>query len=239
MRISGRYYSYLRYEPVSQHLAVVSTLAERMHEESEDTTEEKLMSAMSDTAEFVSGKPYWRGMAEVSDALRGRNPKFLQNLLSSRITPPGLAFATRRADPLLRKPEGLVESLLSRIPGASKALPPRLGAFGEPIERKGPEIKEDKVVDELMRLDVSLERQGKSFLGYPLTRESVFKIERESGPIFRKILDRIVSTPGYDALSDEQKFMLLQGVIRKTRDFSRKTEVLALAAQGRLEAKEK
>jgi len=240
IRTGDKYISYRRAEPLSTMMATIATLVERSMEDGEEQKEEKIFKAISDSAGFVSDQTFWRGMRELIDFARGRNKRFLTNLISGRVTPPGLSFVSRAIDPEYKDPEGLMETLKSRIPGVSKSVQPKLDIFGKPIRTEGgilnritpfraTTFKPDLAAQELFKFRIGISEQGKTTRGVPLNREERFNITQLGGQTAKQALDLVVNSDGYQNLPDSEKEKLLRSIIRKARSGASETELIKIA----------
>jgi len=238
IRVGDKYVQYRRGEPLSTFMATIATMVERTND-GEEPSPERVGEAISAAAEFVSDQTFWRGLRELIDASRGRNPRFLTNLISGRVTPPGLAFVSRTMDPEFKDPEGLKETLKSRIPGVSKSIRPRLDTFGEPIRKKGilnrvspfpvTKFEEDPVAQEMIRLDVGIAQQGRRLRTIPLSKDERFDINRIAGPIAKDVLDVVVNNQQYKKAPDEVKAKVLNKIIRKSKSGAQRVVLLEIA----------
>lgn len=244
IKVGDQYIGYRRAEPLSTFVAVIASLSESFEGKEGEIDERTVLEKIQESRalEFVSDQTFWRGLREVVDAVRGRNPRFIENLLSGRLVPPGVAFVARLGDPTIRQAEGLLEALKARIPGVSKTVLPRLDVFGKPIVKEGgllrrilpfpgTTFKKDKTIEAMLRLEVGIPRQGKQLRGIPLTPQQRFNITALGGQVAKRILDAVVDTPGFEKATDEQQKQVLEKIIRKAKKGAKETELLRIAQE--------
>lgn len=84
-------------------------------------------------ASAVKDKTFLQTASRLVDALsdpHAKGDRFLQGLAASTV-PAVVGAAERSVDPELRRSQGYIEAIQSRIPGVSKSLPPQLNLWGE------------------------------------------------------------------------------------------------------------
>jgi hypothetical protein len=142
-------------------------------------------------------------------------------------------------DPVIRKPEGVAESVKTIIPGLSQTVPARQTRFGEDVVRQGgpirrgftvPEVsteKVDPIADTLAELDVHpqvprarLVRDGKVV---PLTREQEHTIVKAIGKARRAGLEQVINGGRFTQLPEDAKRRLVDGALADaTREVNRR-----------------
>ncbi|MDR7400052.1 MAG: hypothetical protein QN144_12195, partial [Armatimonadota bacterium] len=179
-------------------------------------------------------------MANIYDAIASElsTPGKLGQAIGGIITgaiPRILAVAAREMDPLEREifrsgdsmQDALINQVLYSIPGAREKLPPRLGIFGETVKKghvplspfiRTVERAGDPVAEELFRLGLTVSRPPASVevagerVQVPPEVQRLQQIAR--GTLVRRYLERLIRSPEYAALSDEQKRQVLRAAIR-------------------------
>jgi len=159
----------------------------------------------------------------------------LESIVSTAAVPQVIAGAARAVDPVVRDPEGIMQSIQSRIPGLSKSLPARLDRFGRPVTRGDSFMErvgqvsdpfysrpirtgEDPVLAELGRVGVS--SFGPRRAGRDETRDDVrSKVEFE-GPILYREIGALMRSPEYARLPDELRRDQIERLITNIRSYS-------------------
>lgn len=136
--VNGKYYPYNRLEPIGSLLGMTADLVNAT-KDSEATINEKAGRIMMSVSKNLVSKTYVSSVTGILDALSdperfGGN--YIEKLLGS-VVPSGVAAMARSVDPVIRETESPLDAVQARIPFASKALPPKLGAFEEPAQRSG------------------------------------------------------------------------------------------------------
>jgi hypothetical protein len=157
-----------------------------------------------------------------------------QSLAQSLVPASGLLRnVTQAIDPVVRQPEGAVESAMTIIPGLSSQVPSRVGRYGEDVTRPGGPLRRGFVVPGISEdvsdpVDGELRRLGVR-VGLPsdrLTVPGVTGLERDDkraikvtrGQAVRQELERVIQSPGYANLPDEIRAKALQRAIDRARD---------------------
>lgn len=151
--------------------------------------------------------------------------------LGHALTPFAAAQRTvaQAMDPIIRRPSGASEVFLSSVPGMTTGIAPRISRLGEDVVRPGGPLRRaadpfavspvisDPVADELTRLDIvlNLPSPNVTFRGQDLTTtsESETFVRRARGRAVREAVERVVLSPRYATLSDEQRRRLLERAI--------------------------
>lgn len=146
---------------------------------------------------------------------------------------------TQAVDPVVRKPEGVAESVKTIIPGLSQSVPARQTRFGEDVVRQGgpirrgfvvPEVsteKRDLIADTLSALDINpqvprarLVREGKAV---PLTRDQEQILVNAIGKERRARLERIINGGRFVRLPEDTKRRLIEDALADaTREVNRR-----------------
>jgi GGDEF domain-containing protein len=141
------YIPFNRFEPVSSILGIAADMAEIKDEKKLGDMGSKFISSVGQN--FVS-KTYLQGLADAAGAWNdpsGKLSGYLANLAGS-VVPNIASKAAQAIDPVVRDtkpesaglmglPEKFINTVQSRIPGASKYLPAKESATGEDAERPG------------------------------------------------------------------------------------------------------
>lgn len=139
-----------------------------------------------------------------------------------------LRNVARIGDPVVRQPEGILESFQSNLPGLSQNVAPRLTRFGEPVVRHDssalvvPEtspVQRDAISDELARLGVTLALPTDRMSGVDrqLTRDESLQVRQTRGRTVRALLSAVMGAPGYEHLPDVARGELLQRALEEVK----------------------
>lgn len=139
-----------------------------------------------------------------------------------------LRNVARVMDPVVRQPEGILESFQANLPGLSQRVQPRVTRFGEPVVRHDssalvvPEtspVQRDAISDELQRLGITLAVPTDRMTGIDrqLTREESLEVRQTRGRTVRALLSAVMGAPGYENLPDVVKSELLQRALEEVK----------------------
>lgn len=140
VKVGGRYYAYNRLDPIGLYVGMAADFGEFMMntDESVDAEWEEAFAAMAfSAADNFMSRVYMRGFADFMDATlstgnTSMRERYLTSLASSFI-PTGVAEITKTMDPQAKYTHDLISKFKSRLPGASKDIPPRLDFWGREI----------------------------------------------------------------------------------------------------------
>ena len=136
---------------------------------------------------------------------------------------------THAIDPVVRKPDGFTEQVMTGIPGLSDNVPARINRFGQDVTRQGGPLKRaadpfdvstvsnDPVLAELGRLNVRMGMPAGKMGGVELDRAQQLQLQKLKGSAAHELLSKVVSSPKYARLSDERKAELLEAAIDRAR----------------------
>lgn len=166
----------------------------------------------------------------------------------------------RQMDPVQREAQGIIESIMNSLPGFSEALPVRYNYLGEPVKIENTPViswfnpfaistdRKDPLADEMYRLYkedmLSIGRMGRTLTNdgvsvkltgndYSLLQQATAEATTIGGQTMRESLMSIMSSPEYEALSDEDRGVLLEATVREyrgetTREFKKQRPELWL-----------
>lgn len=138
LKVGDTYHSYLGLDPLATQMAVASDIATTYMKRGIETPTEMAEKLASSIIKNISNQPYLQGLSGVLDALSDPEKsggKFITGTIAGLI-PTGIAATGRAQDRTIRKPDGLVDTLKSRLPGLSKEVPPKRNVFGESYKRE-------------------------------------------------------------------------------------------------------
>lgn len=235
VKVGDEYISYSRLEPLGILLGVSADFAEIAGEiPTAEADKIAAMIAMSVSKNLLS-KTYASGITDVVQVITDPDrygERYIQRLAGSAI-PTGAAQIARVSDPTMREVRSIIDGWKARLPGHSKDLPPRRNVWGEPIllgGGLGPDIispiytsqlKDDPVLDEVVRLKVPLRLPPKKIEGIELSAEEYSDFVREAGVPAKSLLDSIVSSPRYQRAPDSARQEIIEEVVRRWRKAAR------------------
>jgi len=167
------------------------------------------------------------GLSAINDPERNAS-KYIEQSVASSI-PTGVARMARVADPRLRDPQGIWQTLKNRIPLMSEDLPVTRDVFGhavnvsggrlsivDPFSRKKP--TDYPALKEANRIGISIGKPSKVLRNTKLTNREYSMYQKVNGNILEKTLNSIIESDGYKNASDENKKKIIEKTITKVRD---------------------
>lgn len=231
--------SYALAQPFSIPAAIVANGFEAFEEVSRNASEKTREQAASDTVtqtlarvgksaldqSFLSGLGSF--VEAINDPERAAEGFFGRTAQGFVPLSGALRNVARVADPVVRQPEGLLESFQANLPGLSQNVQPRLTRYGEPIVREDssalvvPEtspVQRDAISDELHRLGVRLATPtDRMAVGRQLTRDESLQVRQARGRTVRALLSAVMGAPGYESLPDAARSELLQRALEEVK----------------------
>lgn len=177
LKIGDRYVSYHRFEPLG---LVMGLVADAVHGaklgDSEEVTNSKVDNAISHIERNASDLPFLFGLSSVVDALKDTSGKRIDNFIARQVAsfiPAGVANVAEGIDPVVRHPDGIAQTVQSRVPGLTGNVPASLDISGQPLQRPASALgganpfpvttaKNDPVLSELARLGVATPQMPKT-----------------------------------------------------------------------------
>ena len=139
IRLPGtdQWISYRRADPMLAPLGFAANMyqmAGEMTEEDRKSLTSYLGAYMASSAEYVMSKGYMQSMADFLEALNSGEERQWEAFLKSTATSfvPN-AVARSSHDTVYREVDGVIDAMMSRIPGLSQTLEPRRNFFGEKV----------------------------------------------------------------------------------------------------------
>lgn len=232
-RVGDEYISYRRIDPIGTVIGAAADFAQvagHATREESDQIAGALVLAMRNN---IEGKTFMQGVSQFFEAISDPErfmESYLANLAGS-IVPAAVAQANRVNDPVLRQADSIIDKIRSRVPGLSEDLPARLNVWGEPIVLDGglgPDFVSpfysntyvpDPVTEEAMRVGAKFGKTRKSMTmrgaKIELTDREHLALQEAIGKTHKVLLDRVVGTPGYRALTKDQKRELMERTRRR------------------------
>lgn len=224
VKIGGKYVSYHRFEPLGLALGLVADAVHGIHSgDNENVAQSKVDNALSHIQRNVTDFPFLMGLSNLVDAIKDTSGKRVNNFISRQVAgfvPAAVANVAEATDRTVRHPEGISQTVQSRIPGMTQNVPPVLDVTGKTVQRPASQLgganpfpvttaKSDPVVTELTRLGVATPQPPKSVKlrgkTEQLTQDEALQIASAEGRIFSQRLAEIMQSKGWTRLNDDQR----------------------------------
>lgn len=237
IKVGDKYYSYKGFEPVASWLGLMANIMEQVKEKNEEPTSQQVTQVALETVKFMREQPFLTGIRDLFNAMddpERYGQQFVQNVITSSTIPTGIAWATRLQDPTYRETETIPQAIMSRIPGLSKQLQPKLDIWGRPISKEGTLLekalnpvggvtyKPDLVEEELLLLGKFPDKIAKKYRGIPLSIDERNIITKIEGGVTKMILDKLVQSPEYKRLDPVTREEIVDKLFRDIRTNVRK-----------------
>lgn len=222
-----RYVSFSRIEPLGILFGIAADFNQIAGELSQDDADHIGAMIAGAISQNLTDKTFFKGLSDLVEATSDPD-RFMDvyaQSLGGTIVPTGVAQWTRTVDPVLRDTRGMVDRIMSRIPGFSDDLPARRNLWGEPILLSGgvgPDIISplyssfqinDPVTNELVRLEFSPTMPSRLLDGEELEPEDYWGFVEAAGKPAHEQLMRIVTSEGWrrlDHLPSEQQEVIAE-----------------------------
>jgi len=235
VKIGDKYYSYARMEPLSSIIGMAADYSELANETDDAELMDVAEKVMMSFTKNITSKTFVTGLSGLMDAVSDpqRYGKNWTERLAGSVVPTVVANATKSIDPIIRKIDGPVEAIMSRIPGLSANLQPKRDVWGKEIQRTGSsferfaspvaisEAKNDPVDKELARLNFAPGQPGQSIKSVKLTPEEYDRYSERAGKRAKLVVKGLISSEEYKAVSDDEKMDLIDKAIDNARQIER------------------
>lgn len=266
-KVGDTWVSYRGFEPIAGLLGFAADAAEA-HLNKKATDEQKINMVVWGVARNVTNQPYLMGVHDTVNALADPE-RYAEDWASSFIAgttvPTGLGFIQNIRSRDVKTKEGLLGVSQGRLPGLAERLPTKINVLGnvarQPenvwhrIFRISPVIRDNPVVNELVRLDISIPYPSR-YKRSPIDEEAAKKLELQGatkriqnilvpqtsekisieeyndllikrGPVIKKTAAAVINSPVYRHSSDTKKKVMLQLAIdRVLSEYSEFRKVL-------------
>ncbi len=174
-------------------------------------------------------QPFLLGLSGLFNAVQ--NPSqggtFVNNTVGSLI-PNFITKAAKSIDATQRNAKGFLPSLESRIPGLSQKLPAKVDLFGNPISTPGghanfidptQSIKSNPspILDEAQKVGATFIAPNQNIYGVNLTNSEYTKYLQVQGKIIQPVLDTMIKSDAYKALTVEDQKAAFEKVVNQVR----------------------
>lgn len=230
IKFGDTYVGYRGFEPISSWLRAAGDIAEGVKGKA---TIDKIAKqfGVSYVSQFIEN-PFLMGIHDITSAQkdfeRGDIPKIVPNIIVGATIPTIIQqWGTRVFDPVVRKPKGAMQTIASRTPGLSTTISPLKNVFGEEVVRYNPALqalgfqvskkKDNRLAEELLRLNISIGRPSKRILGQELSDEEYDRLVTLTGIGIKQGLLKFMDAPMYKQLDDDQRQRVMRNAIDKIR----------------------
>lgn len=233
IRIGDKWYSFSRMEPFGILLGVVADAVELANRMNQAEAGEIVSLITGSISSNLMSKTYLRGLADLVEAMNEPErygSRWVQKMGATATVPVMFSYMAKANDPYLRQAETLLDRIKERVPGMRETLPVRVDVFGRPISagEGGAAYKmvspayiskhvADPVVDELVRLDVSMPMPQRTVRGVKLEGKTYNELVKTLGQTAYAALAMTVRSSTYQQLPDPLKRWMLDKVISDAR----------------------
>lgn len=252
VKIGDKYYSFARLEPLGSIMGMAADLSQIKKEMSENDKFNLASGIMGSITTNISNKTFMQGFTNMIQGISdpGRYGANVVKTLAGSIVPAVSGGVARSTDNLIRDTKTPLDTIQSRIPGLSKNLQSKLTVWGEPIERQGSPVgrflspmqiskeKGSPLEKEMVKLDLDIGYPSRKIGNVELSPGEYWDMVKQGGEPAKKMLDRVVTSPLWDQLSDYKKETFIESIINKYRESARKMIIIKLLQDGRLKPKD-
>lgn len=221
VKLGSQYFSYQRFEPLSSVIGFASDAAEFAKRGEMHTAEQAATKLMSSLKENLTNKTFLQGLSDLFTAWSDDRQFFGTYMRdqAGTLIPRIVSKAAVAIDPVVRKKDSLLSSVMTEIPGVSKYVEPVTAGSGQPVERSGTAVerflspvqrsseKEAPVEQELIRLDKTLKAPSKTIDFYgkkiELSKSEYNRLLEARQQAYKKA-SRVIQDPSYQALPDNE-----------------------------------
>ena len=238
IKIGDKWYSMNRISPAGNLLSTGSGMADLGRMKPQDVP-----LAMAGVAgKNLLGQTYLQGVSGMLNALQDpkRYGENWTNSLASSVIPSIVGTTAKAIDPTMRQTNSIQDAIQAKIPGMSQNLLPKVDVFGQERQQGNTglgrfinpfnpsQAKDTPLTNELDRLyanysgfslgdpskSVSIQGTG---IKVEMTPEEYTMMQKQTGGMIGNVLNKVVSAPGYQKLSDYDRAKILNDTISKLR----------------------
>lgn len=233
VKIGDNWYQLSSVSPIGMLLSLGAEYA-RLGEGDPDKVKQ-VVGTVGAGAKGLLNQTFFKGLADALAASLDpdRNAgNYLENLASSTV--PTIVTRTAQGfDPVMRNPDGVGEAFLSKIPGLSDSVAPRVGIFGEEVNRGGGLVKSmfdafnttkantDPTLAEIMRLKAGVGIPSDRVDNTQLDTHEFAQYQKKQGKVLKSVLDTLTTSDMYMNLSDSDKKEMIESAAAKVADATR------------------
>ena len=211
IKIGDKYYSYRRLDPFAMTFGTAADIATLGDNMSEGQKAKGAALVAASVISNLASKTWLSGLTDAVDAIKDpeRYGGNWIDRLTGAVVPTGVAQIARTIDPTMRETEGTLETLTSRVPGASKGLFPKRDVWGRPIEKEGgvgPDIvspiwtttdRKDPLTLEALRVGAKISPPLRTIAGEKMSAENYDRYQEVTGELARKWVGELIASPSY------------------------------------------
>lgn len=224
-KIGDKYYSFARMEPLGTLLGMAADAVEISKAKPEGSGDMGTL-VFAAFLRNIKDKTFLQGISALAKAAEDPERfggRYLDQVLGSAI--PNIAAQTARTvDPVVRDARNTLDRMKVRI-GMGPDLQAVQTLWGEDIRREGmalqpiyiSTIKDDKVSNEMVRLEIGPEMPDRKIGGVELTAKQYVDYVKLAGIEAKKELDSIVSDRSWKRMKDWEQVEEIKSVIRDWR----------------------
>lgn len=228
VKIGDRWYDWRMMGPMAMPFAISAAWNEANKSKVKEPNKNLASSAALYLGRMMMDGSFLAGISSALDALQEPErfgDRFFANHLSQWVpASAGLRFANKYSDPYFREATGAYNRILNGIPIASESLPKKLNALGQDQRRTGLFPKAgpvDPVYAEMERVGEFPSAPRKSVTvknkTVKLDEQQYGELKGTTGSAAYEQLSRLINSPGYKAMSVEQKKKALESREEKGR----------------------
>lgn len=211
-----------------------------------EATSDKIAAGAFANIRVIADQPMVSGLSGLTDVIRekgsskepgrdfaGKAGKYVARQTAS-VIPTGVSQLAGALDDKVRAPEGIVETVKSRIPGLRETVPAKQDVLGREITNdqsghraywdflRSQVANPDPLLEEMARLEVAPPQPGKKVkIGkeeYERSDEERRTLKQVIGREVEKRLRKVMKSDAYQELTDDEKKVVLERVIGNVRE---------------------
>jgi hypothetical protein len=225
--IGGKYYSYQLFDPLT--FGAAADVASAWTTRKEVPTADMVATSALSIIKNLVNQPFLRTVHDVLQSVQDERGagKFLDSFAGGMV-PSGVGLVTKILDPVVRKPEGMLQSVEARIPGLSTKVPPRMDVFGDPVMREQSfpvqtlAEKHDPLNDELSRLNkatgYAVGYKAQRIGPRKLDQDDYVKYQQAVGAGLKEEMTDLINSPRYQNMPDASKVKAFKKIDRNVTE---------------------
>ena len=231
IKINGHWINLTKLAPAGNMLAIGADF-ERLSKDKDGL--DLATSASWNAVRGLTNMTFLKGVAAGTQALNqpDRYGEAFFEGVAGGLVPNVIAKTERAFDPRLRDPEGVGQSIMSRIPLLDQNVPVRKDIFGRDIEAPGGRLAlidpfgvtkatTDPSLLEMERIGYSVGVPSPKIAGMPLDNEQYAEFQGMNGKALKKVVDKVIESDQYQKLPTDKKKDLLDQVVSEVRSIVR------------------
>ncbi|MFP3448225.1 hypothetical protein [Pseudomonas sp. SIMBA_067] len=237
VKVGDTYHEYNRADPFAMWLGLAADMAtmDYQHKDAADVSTAVLGSLVSNTM----NKTYMQGLSNFVEFLQdpNRNAEWYSRQMVGTMAQPFtlLSNIASETDPFAREGDSILDSIKYRLPGLRNDLPTKLDGYGEPVPNRqypggpfsvGAPIAQSQETTDPVRIEASrlgwaptefqksLTLSGKKI---EIPAEQHHELAELAGKLTHRAAQKLMRSPGWAKLDDDQKRDALQDAATKAR----------------------